>query len=199
MAGEAHSGSQAHEGFEGLSGSSVKLHGRVQIAHFDQVEVKFFYWIAGSDEKFIVGTQTMTSSGIFDTELVGLIYGEYYNFQAYAIDPVWLTEWRIGTTIQFRCGYWDEEVDEGAYGVYGRIWNWFRYSTAGHWSILLIGMGLVALIFHRRREIAIIMCLFILGAGIVVGWVDTWVIVLLSLGAGFTIWRWLTGRRTSPL
>lgn len=184
-------------GFEGVTGTSVKLHGRLQISAFDVIEVKFFYWLAGTDEKFIVGQQSMTSSGMYETVLGGLVYGDYYNFQAFAIDPVWLTQWRAGSIIQFRAGYWDDvpSEDDGVYGVFARMWNWISKSTGGHWLVLLLGMGAVGIIFYRRREIAVIMCLVILGAGIVVGWVDTWVIVLLALGAGLTIWRMVVSDR----
>lgn len=188
-------------GFEGVTGTSVKLHGRLQISAFDVIEVKFFYWLAGTDEKFIVGQQSMTSSGMYETVLGGLVYGDYYNFQAFAIDPVWLTQWRAGSIIQFRAGHWDDVPvdDDGVYGVYARMWNWISNSTAGHWLVLVFGMGMVGIIFQRRREVAIIMCLLILGVGIAVGWVDTWIIVLLALGAGLTIWRMVSGRRESAV
>lgn len=189
-------------GFEGVTSTSVRLHGRVQLAWFDLVEVKFFYWVAGTDEKFIVGTQTMTASGIYETVLGGLEYGQYYNFQSFAIDPVWLTTFRVGSTIQFRAGYWAETEppdEDGVYGIYARIWNWFRNSTAGHWAILLGVMGVLALIFRKQREVALIMCLLVLGVGIIVGWVDPWLIVLLAIGAGLTIWRFIGGRRGSSI
>lgn len=189
-------------GFEGVTSTSVRLHGRVQLGAFDSVEVKFFYWVAGTDDKFIVGEQSMTASGIYETVLGGLEYGQYYNFQAFAIDPVWLTQWRAGSIIQFRAGYWAETEppdEEGVYGVYAGIWNWFRNSTAGHWTILLGGMGVLALIFYKRREVALIMCLMVLGIGIIVGWVDTWLIVLLAIGAGLTIWRFIGSRRGSAV
>ncbi len=62
-------------------------------------------------------------------------------------------------------------------------------STMGHWLIILGAMVLMILIGvkSKRKTLTLVLPLMILGIGIIIGWVDTWVIVLLALGAGLTI------------
>jgi hypothetical protein len=54
-------------------------------------------------------------------------------------------------------------------------------------------MGIAALILHKHRTIALISTFMVLGLGIVIGWIDPWVIVLLAIGGGIWIWRTVVG------
>jgi hypothetical protein len=84
------------------------------------------------------------------------------------------------------------------------IWDWIkdlmaRYhfdSTGGHWLLILIGMGISLLIGSKTKHstVGLVMALLVFGLGIVVGWIDKWWIVLLALGAGFTIWQFIRSR-----
>ena len=62
-------------------------------------------------------------------------------------------------------------------------------STLGHWLILLILMVIMIVIGWKSKSkiMTVVLPLMILGIGIIIKWVDPWVIVLLALGAGVTI------------
>lgn len=72
---------------------------------------------------------------------------------------------------------------------------WGLDNPAGRWIIILCGMA-VAFIFtyKRSRLLSVVAPLMVLGIGIVMGWVDTWIIVLLSLGAGVVIYGMIKRR-----
>jgi len=187
----------------GLSGTTGRMVGNLQLADLDSADCKFLYWVQGSGQQHSTTELSRTSSGQYTIDVTGLVYGEYYSFKAYATDPDGVLPAVEGATLNFRAGYWSETVPpeggDDVFDVYGRIWNWFANSTAGHWTILLLGMGVLALIFHRQKAIAVVCCLLVLGIGIIIGWVDTWVIVLLALGAGLTIWRFIGSHKGSTI
>lgn len=187
----------------GLSGTTGRMVGNLQLADLDSADCKFLYWVQGSGQQHSTTELSRTSSGQYTIDVTGLVYGEYYSFKAYATDPDGVLPAVEGATLSFRAGYWSETVPpeggDDVFDVYGRIWNWFANSTAGHWTILLIGMGVLALIFHKQKAIAVVCCLLVLGIGIIIGWVDTWVIVLLALGAGLTIWRFIGSHKGSTI
>jgi hypothetical protein len=57
-------------------------------------------------------------------------------------------------------------------------------------------MAIIALIFYRKhRTVAIILCLVVIAFGIVIGWIDVWLVVLLSIGGGLIIWKFVVGQR----
>lgn len=58
----------------------------------------------------------------------------------------------------------------------------------GHWVIMLALMILSVVIFWKVKIMCVIMPLGILAIGMVIGWVNPVIVVLLALGAGFTIW-----------
>ena len=180
---------------EGVSGTSVTLRGYGSLSPvYEDGWLYFEYWVAGSpDDHVYVGGVEIDGPTTYEYTLEGLVYGETYRYRA-----VLLHDDFYGDTIEWRQGYWGADgppSGEGAYAVYADMWDWLINSTAGHWTILLLGMVVAGAIFHRQRAVAVVVCLFILGIGIVIGWVDTWVIVLLALGAGLTVWRFVTARR----
>jgi len=63
------------------------------------------------------------------------------------------------------------------------------------WLIVLGGMGVVYFIFRQIPVINVIAPLMVLAFGFISGFLPIWVGLLLALGAGFTIWRWVSGRR----
>lgn len=85
----------------------------------------------------------------------------------------------------------------GPGGTLGAWWDWFVglfSSTWGHWLLMLLLMFIAALIFYKKhRTVAVILCLGILGFGIVIGWIDIWLIVLLGLVGGWIIWKVVVG------
>ena len=189
----------------GIGGTQARFVGRVQLGDLDSANCKFLYWVQGDDGEHSTAESTEESSGQYSIEVTDLVYGEYYSFRAYARDPDGVQPDVQGDVLSFRAGYWGEDVEEEEEPDWGGLpwisyydlYNWFRHSTAGHWTIMLGLMGLLALLFWRyNKHVAIIMVLAVLGGGIAVGWVDTWIIVLLALGAGFTIYRWVSGRST---
>ena len=62
-------------------------------------------------------------------------------------------------------------------------------NPVGHWIIMLGLMCLMFIIFHKSEVLRVLMPLLILGLGMVIEWVDVWIVALLALGAGFTIFR----------
>lgn len=74
--------------------------------------------------------------------------------------------------------------------------EWGLNNAFGHWVILLGVMILLFVVFIRSDAMRVIMPLAAMAVAIVVGWVDVWVIVLLSLGVGLEIWR-ATRRKVS--
>jgi len=85
----------------------------------------------------------------------------------------------------------------GLPGSFGDWWDWVTgvfSGTSGHWLIMILAMGFVALIFYRKhRTVAIVLCFSIIGFGIVIGWIDIWLVVLLGIIAGIVIWRLVAG------
>jgi hypothetical protein len=188
-------------GVTGISGTSATFRGYGQMGEFDLLYTAFEYWVKGSLEDTYTRTEyaQLTDSGSFSQRVDDLVYGETYVYQALISDTAGTGEpLDYGGQLEFVAGYWDGDEppeDEGTYTIFGDLWNWLRNSTAGHWTILLCGMGVLALIFHKRKEIAIVLCLMVLGIGIVIGWVDTWIIVLLGIGVGLWVWRLVRGQR----
>jgi len=87
----------------------------------------------------------------------------------------------------------------GLPGGWGDAWDWFIdlfSSTWGHWLLMLFLMVIVALIFYRKhRTVTVILCLGIIGFGVVIGWIDVWLVALLGILAGLIIWKLLASSR----
>ncbi|MBA7671511.1 hypothetical protein ES703_79669 [subsurface metagenome] len=87
-------------------------------------------------------------------------------------------------------------TDEGGF----RIWAEDSLDTvglnnsAGYWLAMLGFMALMFYVFRRSAILRVLMPLLVMGLGLVMGWIDTWIIVLLALGAGVTIWALLRRR-----
>jgi hypothetical protein len=70
--------------------------------------------------------------------------------------------------------------------------SWGMNNTAGHWMIIL---GLCVLwaalfgVFGKMPLVATVLCVLTFGLGIYIGWVDKWIIALLSIAAGFVIYK----------
>jgi len=74
--------------------------------------------------------------------------------------------------------------------------KWHLDTTGGHWLLILIGMGIMLLIGYKteHKTIGLTGALLVFALGIVVGWIDWWWIVLLALGAGFTVWQFIRSK-----
>lgn len=65
-------------------------------------------------------------------------------------------------------------------------------NAAGHWLLIIILCVIVAAVFGvygKMPLVATVICILIFGFALWAGWVDRWIIVLLAIAAGFTIWR----------
>lgn len=74
--------------------------------------------------------------------------------------------------------------------------RWHLNTTGGHWLLILIGMGAMMIIGHvtGHKTIGLAGALLVFALGIVVGWIDWWWVVLLALGAGFTVWQFIRSK-----
>jgi len=74
--------------------------------------------------------------------------------------------------------------------------RWHLDTTGGHWLLILIGMGTFLIIGNKVKHstIGLVGALLVFALGIVVGWIDLWWIVLLALGAGFTVWQYIRSK-----
>ncbi len=75
-------------------------------------------------------------------------------------------------------------------------WN----NSFGHWTITLVLMFLSFVVLnlmnaHKLLQLGIPLLIF--GLAIISGWIDPWVLVLLALGAGVTLWGALRKRSTA--
>jgi hypothetical protein len=57
-----------------------------------------------------------------------------------------------------------------------------------YWILLFTGMGLLFYFFRQSKVIRVVMPLGLLGLGVMVGWVDVWVVALIALGAGVVVY-----------
>lgn len=78
-------------------------------------------------------------------------------------------------------------------GLFGGLTNamqtWGIDNPAGHWLLMLGLMILVFWIFRRSKLMRVVGPLSVLALGITLSWVETWLIVLLSLSVGFVMWK----------
>ena len=86
-----------------------------------------------------------------------------------------------------------EEGGGGGGGLPGGvddIWDWLTEGV-GRWVLLILCISLEALIFHKHKEVVVILACCLLAVWIVLEWVDLWLVVLLALGAGLSVWAML--------
>lgn len=72
-------------------------------------------------------------------------------------------------------------------GIDNWITNLGLDNPMGYWLILLIGMVLLFLLFYKSEILRVVMPLVFLGAMLIWEYIDAWMIILLALGAGLTI------------
>lgn len=183
-----------------MGGSSVKLNGWRQMGECyteDPPDVQtwpccFVYWKTG-DLSTLQQTTPVDVAGItgsWSTTITGLVYGQNYSYRAEVQgscgdDP-------YGDVVTFVVGQGSTPTVPSIGSVWAFLWS----STPGHWLMMVLAMGFVALVFFRKHKtVAVILCLMVLGFGIVIGWVDVWIIVLLAIGGGLYIWRKVVGGR----
>jgi hypothetical protein len=184
-----------------VGGSSVKLNGWRQLGDYYVDEdtpapVSFLYWKTG-DISTAVNTDTVDSFGMvagFSATVTGLVYSQNYSYQAVCYAVGAHASECYGDIVTFVVG----QGGTPTIPSYSSIWAFLWGSAPGHWLVMLIGMGGVALVFFRKhRTVALLLCLMILGLGIVIGWIDVWIIVLLAIGGGLYIWRKVIAGRGS--
>ena len=64
-------------------------------------------------------------------------------------------------------------------------------NTVGHWIVLLVLMVGGFILCRKSQILRVVVPLVVLAIAIVMNWIDTWIIVLLALGAGVTIFSLL--------
>lgn len=73
--------------------------------------------------------------------------------------------------------------------------KWGMNNDAGHIILLLIIMAILFALAYKSESMRVILPCLALGVGIVIKWVDPWLIAVLGLGVGFTIYRFLKRRQ----
>jgi len=80
----------------------------------------------------------------------------------------------------------------GADSIIDRLEQWIinagMDNPVGYWVILLVGMVVLFLLAYKSPILRVVLPLVFLGLMLIWGKVDTWLIVLLALGAGLTLW-----------
>lgn len=80
----------------------------------------------------------------------------------------------------------------GTESILDNMDNWLdQYglnTTAGYWMLLLIGMVILFLIAYRDRVMRVALPLLLLGFFMVKQFIDSWLIILLALGAGLALY-----------
>lgn len=183
-----------------LGGTSVQLNGYAQQGECYTEEPPdvqgwpacFVYWKTGdlSTLQQTVPVDVYGITGSWSTIISGLVYGQNYSYKAEVMgscgdDP-------YGEVVTFVIG----QPPPPTIPSIGGIWTFLFGSAPGHWLLILVAMGITALVFYQKhRTVAMVLCLMILGFGMVIGWIDVWIIVLLAIGVGLVIWRQV--RKTS--
>ena len=78
----------------------------------------------------------------------------------------------------------------GGFPMPGDWWDWLT-TGVGRWVLLILCIALEALMFHKHKEVVVILACCLLAVWIVLEWVDLWLVVLLALGAGLSVWAML--------
>lgn len=82
--------------------------------------------------------------------------------------------------------------DTGPSGIWEAFLNFIGAhnldSDVGHWIVVILVMVLLFLISYKSSILRVALPLLVLGAAFVANWIDQWLIVLLALGAGLTLW-----------
>lgn len=66
-------------------------------------------------------------------------------------------------------------------------------SEVGRWILLLCGMVLLFLLAYRSEILRVVFPLLLLGAALIAGWVDRWLLIILGLGLG--VWLFVIFRK----
>jgi hypothetical protein len=170
-----------------LSATTARLTGWLQCEFPTQGALaQFVYWQTGTYPQGAIHTGLLTVySGQFSVEISDLVYGRNYTCRAIANINA-----PNGNEITWVQGSGVPPVLPNVTG----FWSWLTTTTAGHWLIILVAMGFTALIFFRKHStVAVFLCLMIFGLGIVIGWIDPWIIVLLALGGGWWLFKKIKG------
>ncbi len=96
-------------------------------------------------------------------------------------------------------------------GTFGTVnlgpggWNWIGkagtamdnlgFGGTGRYILLLLLMGVAFFFLRNETTLRVLVPLLIFGAGLVTGWVDAWVVVLLAGVFGVGVWKWISGNR----
>lgn len=72
--------------------------------------------------------------------------------------------------------------------------KWGLGGYPGHWLILIVAMGFTFFIFRKSEILRVVIPLCLMGAAIAFGWIQQWVVILLALGVGVTVFAALRGK-----
>lgn len=73
--------------------------------------------------------------------------------------------------------------------------QWGMDNDSGHIIWILIVMVLLFLIAYKHEMLRVVFPMVALAVGIAIGWVDIWLIILLAAGVGFSVYKFLKGRK----
>lgn len=143
-----------------------------------------------------------------DKALGAVSYDEFYRI-VFDLDTGRWYEWQACGSNELGTGYgvvksFDMEETEpeepappvpGIPGIPDAI-DEFIDSAVGHWLILISAMMILFVIFRKYESLRIVFPLLAFGAALVAGWIAAWVVILLALGAGISIYSILKGKMT---
>ena len=78
-------------------------------------------------------------------------------------------------------------IDNIVEGFEAWLDNWGLNNQAGHWLVLLVVMVLLFIIAYKSEILRVALPLVAMATAIGFGWIDVWVIILLALGAGLSL------------
>lgn len=141
-------------------------------------------------ESYSAGGTVLLGNNSF--ELKGVASGEYdarFTFQGGGVENyVYIHD------IHFTVGEVAEDgvIPEGAGDIIDNVTEWLEQygldNPAGHWLIMIIAMVILFVVSYKSELLRVVFPLLVLGICIIIQWVDTWVVVLLALGAGLSIY-----------
>jgi hypothetical protein len=98
--------------------------------------------------------------------------------------------YRYDMTLEFKDATGESAIDGASdpnsiLGLLKKIIGIFDTSSASsHWILLIVGMGILAAVFWFSSLMRVVMPMLLFGAACVSGWIDSWWVILLALGAG---------------
>lgn len=168
--------------------ASMAVAGEVIYDGGSECQVWFQYRLMGSG----LWLETMSSYNVtsgYEVELIlfDLLADKYYEYRVIGLND----EGRgYGSIHEFQMVEGQPAGGDGDGDGDGVPWN--LQDTSVRWIIVIISMGGCFYFFRRSNVLRVLMPLMVFGLALILGWLPAWVVVLLALGAGLTIYNILS-------